>query len=66
MVEAMRSVAGDDPVNLIRWEPDPVILKIVMGWKGNFDCSRALGMGFVADSSFEENVRYFLEDDVRK
>ncbi len=65
MVEAMRRVAGDDPVNLIRWEPDLDLQKIVMGWKGRFNPARALQLGFLADDSFEDNVRYFLEEDVQ-
>lgn len=65
MVEAMRRIAGDGAVGLIRWEPDPEIQKIVMGWKGRFNPARALQLGFVSDSSFEDNVRFFLEDDVR-
>ncbi|MGI9463113.1 MAG: NAD-dependent epimerase/dehydratase family protein, partial [Aestuariivirgaceae bacterium] len=64
MVEAMRRVAGDDPVNLIRWEPDEELQKIVMGWKGHFNPARAIELGFVSDDSFEDNIRYFLEDDV--
>ncbi len=65
MVEAMRRVAGDDPVDLIRWEPDLELQKIVMGWKGRFNPAKALRLGFVSDTSFEENVRIFLEDDVQ-
>jgi hypothetical protein len=64
MVEAMRRVAGDTPVNLIRWEPDPVLQRIVLGWKGLFNPAKGLRMGFVRDDSFEDNVRYFLEDDL--
>ena len=64
MVEAMRRVAGDGPVNLIRWEPDPVLQRIVLGWKGRFNPAKGLRMGFVRDESFEDNVRYFLEDDL--
>jgi len=66
MVEAMRRVAGDEPVNRIRWEPDTELQKIVLGWKGRFDPSRALSLGFVRDESFEDNIRYFLEDDIQK
>ena len=62
-VEAMRRVAGDEPVNRIRWEPDPVLQAIVNGWKGRFAPEKALALGFVADDSFEDNVRFFLEDD---
>ena len=65
MVEAMRRVAGDDPVNLIRWEPDLELQKIVLGWKGYFDPAKALRLGFRSDNSFEDNIRYFLEDDVQ-
>lgn len=64
MVEAMRRVAGDGPVKLIRWEPDPDLQRIVLGWKGLFNPAKGLRMGFVRDASFEDNVRYFLEDDL--
>ena len=64
MVEAMRRVAGDAPVNRIRWERQPEVEAIVGGWKAHFDPARALAMGFVRDADFEEHVRYFLEDDV--
>ena len=66
MVEAMRRVAGDAPVKLIRWEPDPVIQKIVLGWKAYLNPAKGLAMGFKADDSFEDNLRYFLEDDVER
>jgi nucleoside-diphosphate-sugar epimerase len=63
MVEEMRRVAGDAPVNLIRWEPDPEVQKIVLGWKAHFNPVKALNLGFVRDDSFEDNIRFFLEDD---
>ena len=65
MVEAMRRVAGDDPVNLIRWEPDETIQSIVLGWKAHFKPAKALRLGFVSDESFEDNIRFFLEDDIQ-
>lgn len=66
MVEAMRRVAGDGPVRLIRWEPDPEIQKIVLGWKAHFNPQKALKLGFKADANFEDNIRFFLEDDVAR
>ena len=65
MVEAMRKVAGDEPVSRIKWEPDQRILDIVLGWRPNIDPQKALAMGLTADTSFEDNVRYFLEDDIQ-
>ncbi|NNE21976.1 MAG: SDR family oxidoreductase [Rhizobiales bacterium] len=65
MVEAMRRVAGDDPVNLIRWEPDETIQNIVLGWKAHFKPEKALKLGFVSDETFEDNIRFFLEDDIQ-
>ncbi len=64
MVEAMRRVAGDEPVNRIRWEPDAQLQAIVLGWKAHFNPAKALRLGFKRDESFEDNVRYFLEDDI--
>lgn len=64
MVEAMRRVAGDEPVMRIRWEPDLELQKIVLGWRGRFNPAKALKLGFVSDESFEDNIRFFLEDDL--
>lgn len=65
MIEAMRTVAGDEPAGHIRWEKDQRILDIVMGWRPNVNPQKALALGLTADGSFEDNVRYFLEDDIR-
>jgi len=66
MVEAMRRVAGDAPVKLIRWERDPEVEQIVLGWKAFILPAKALKLGFVADADFEDNLRYFLEEDIER
>ena len=66
MVEAMRRVAGDAPAGLIRWEPDRSVQNIVLGWKAHFNPAKALALGFVRDDSFEDNIRFFLEDDIER
>ncbi|NJN78119.1 MAG: hypothetical protein HC803_07105, partial [Saprospiraceae bacterium] len=42
MVEAMRRVAGDAAVNLITWERDPEVEKIVLGWKAFIDAQKRI------------------------
>jgi nucleoside-diphosphate-sugar epimerase len=63
MVEAMRRIAGEDAANRVKWERDPALEAIVLGWKAKLDPAKALALGFTADESFEDNIRYFLEDD---
>jgi nucleoside-diphosphate-sugar epimerase len=65
-IEALRKVAGEKAVKLIRREPDPTIQRIVAGWPQNFDARRAIELGFRADSSFEEIIRIHLEDEPGK
>jgi nucleoside-diphosphate-sugar epimerase len=65
-IDALRKVAGDKAVRLIRREPDPTIMRIVEGWPRNFDAKRAFGLGFRADKSFEEIIRIHLEDEMQK
>lgn len=65
MIEAMRAVAGEEPVARIRFEPDERIRAIVSGWRPFINPQKALALGLTADTSFEDNVRFFLEDDVR-
>jgi D-erythronate 2-dehydrogenase len=63
-IEALRRVAGDKAVRLVRREPDPVIMKIVAGWPRAFDARRALALGFRADASFDEIIRIHIEDEL--
>jgi nucleoside-diphosphate-sugar epimerase len=63
-IEALRSVAGEKAVALIRREPDETIMRIVAGWPTRFDASRAEGLGFVADKSFEDIIRVHMEDEL--
>jgi D-erythronate 2-dehydrogenase len=65
-IEALRRVAGEKVVKLIRREPDPTIQRIVAGWPQNFDARRAAALGFRADSSFEEIIRIHLRDELGK
>ncbi|ELX8379748.1 D-erythronate dehydrogenase [Providencia vermicola] len=60
MIDALRDVAGQDAVDLIRFEPDEAINRIVASWPGKFDISRALGLGFRADGSFADAIRSFI------
>jgi nucleoside-diphosphate-sugar epimerase len=62
-IEALRRVGGEKAVKLIRRQPDPVIQRIVEGWPRNFDPRRALALGFRPDPSFDDIIRYHLEDE---
>jgi len=63
-IEALRRVAGERAVALIRREPDEVIARMVQGWARGFDARRAKELGFVADASFDELVRAHVEDEL--
>jgi nucleoside-diphosphate-sugar epimerase len=63
-IEALRRVAGEKAVKLIRREPDPMIAKIVSGWARDFDTSRAASLGFTAEKSFDEIIRVHIEDEL--
>jgi nucleoside-diphosphate-sugar epimerase len=63
-IEALRAVAGEKAVQLIRREPDPKIIKIVDGWPYNFAPERALALGFRAEASFSEIVQAHIEDEL--
>jgi len=63
-IVALRRVAGDKAVALIRREPDATIAGIVAGWPRRFDAARALSLGFRADDSFEAIIRIHVEDEL--
>ena len=63
-IDALRKVAGDKAVALIRREADETIMRIVAGWPTKFDTGRAEGLGFKADKSFEDIIRVHIEDEL--
>jgi D-erythronate 2-dehydrogenase len=62
-IEALRRVAGERAVRLIRHEPDESIMRIVGTWVAALDATRARRLGFTAESSFDEIIRVHLEDE---
>jgi D-erythronate 2-dehydrogenase len=64
MVAALRRAGGADVAARIRWEPDPAIQSIVDGWPRAIRAARAEALGIRADSSIDEIVQAFIEDDL--
>ncbi|MEM8790123.1 MAG: D-erythronate dehydrogenase [Pseudomonadota bacterium] len=64
MVETMRRMVGDAPCDLINWERDPRIEAIVLKWVSHLNPAKALSLGFKNDEGFEDNLRFFLEEDI--
>jgi D-erythronate 2-dehydrogenase len=63
-LEALRRVAGEQAVRLIRREPDESIMRIVQTWAPALEATRALRLGFAAESSFDEIIRVHIEDEL--
>lgn len=65
MVAALEKLSSRETVQLIRWQPDPVVERIVGSWPGRWDVTRATAMGFSCDKDFEAIVRAYIEDDLK-
>jgi nucleoside-diphosphate-sugar epimerase len=63
-IEALRKVAGDKAVNLIRREPNEMVMRMCEGWAPGFEAKRARELGFTAESSFEEIIKVHIEDEL--
>ena len=64
MVAAVRRAGGEQAYTRIRWEPDPLIQRIVSGWPQALAAPRAAALGFTADNGIDEVVQSFIEDDL--
>jgi len=63
-IEALRRAAGQKAVDLIKLQPDAAIAKIVHGWPRNFDPARAIDLGFTSESSFDEIIQVYIDEDL--
>jgi D-erythronate 2-dehydrogenase len=63
-IAALRRVAGERAVRLIRHEPDESVMRMVRSWAAALDATRALRLGFRAEGSFDEIIRVHIEDEL--
>jgi nucleoside-diphosphate-sugar epimerase len=64
MVAALGGVAGPSAVARIRWQPDPLVQRIVGSWPARWDVARASALGFRADPDFEGVIRAYVADEL--
>ena len=64
MLRTLERVAGPDVVAKIRFERDAAVERIVASWPGRFDPSRALALGFRADTDFDSVVRAYQQESI--
>jgi D-erythronate 2-dehydrogenase len=62
MVASLERVAGPGVARRVRWETDPRIDRMVRGWPGNGDNSRARSLGFPADDSIDTIIGRHMDD----
>ncbi|MEC9151797.1 MAG: D-erythronate dehydrogenase [Pseudomonadota bacterium] len=64
MVDALTDVAGLAISDRIDFKPDADIRAIVSGWPMKFAANRGRDLGFEADSSMQEIIEAFIEDEL--
>lgn len=60
MLESLEEIGGPDVVQRVRFEPDPMIERIVGGWPSQFSSARATNIGLKADADFRSVINQYL------
>jgi nucleoside-diphosphate-sugar epimerase len=63
-IDALRGIAGDSAVALIKRVPDAGIQRMVGAWAPGFVADRAVALGFVAEKNFDDIIRVHIEDEL--
>lgn len=61
-IEALRSLAGEEAVRLIRRGHDAAVERIIAGWASDYEATRARDLGFVAESNMEEILQAHIDE----
>jgi D-erythronate 2-dehydrogenase len=62
MVASLERLAGPEAARRVRWASDPSIERMVRGWPGDGDNTRALSLGFPVDESIDAIVRQYMRE----
>ncbi|MEO8850052.1 MAG: D-erythronate dehydrogenase [Casimicrobiaceae bacterium] len=65
MVAALRAAGGNGAVQLVRWQRDDAVERIVGSWPATWDVTWARSLGLTADADFDAIVRAYVEDELR-
>jgi nucleoside-diphosphate-sugar epimerase len=59
-LDALAQISGAETAKLVRFEHDPAIERIVLGWPARFETDRANRLGFRSDTGIEAIIRAHL------
>ena len=62
MLDALARLSDDATVARVRFKPDETISRIVTSWPGALDNTRALHLGFLADSNFDNFIHQHIAE----
>lgn len=62
MLEALEKVASKAAVDLVQWQEDKTIQRIVQSWPVQVEAKYAESLGFKADENFESIIQAHIED----
>jgi nucleoside-diphosphate-sugar epimerase len=62
MIQALRHVAGEKVADLVRFEPDASIARLIGSWPAHFNCQRTQSLGLIADPSYENIIEQYISD----
>jgi len=65
-IESLKRVAGNEIAKLIKYKADPQIQKIVGSWAKDLEAKRATNLGFKAENTFDDIVKIYIEEDLKK
>lgn len=64
MVHALRAVAGDAVAARVKFERDPFIEKLMLGWPPAFSADFGKSLGMRADTDYANVIRAYIEDEL--
>ncbi|XP_075979128.1 D-erythronate dehydrogenase-like [Anticarsia gemmatalis] len=66
MVKALKTVAGEKVASLVSFKRDETLARINAIVPSKFDNTKALKLGFYVDTNFEDVIRMYIRDDLKK
>lgn len=63
MIDSLAHITNSEVTSLISYEPDAFLQSIVLTWPPHFNTLRADQLGFVSDTSVEEIIRSYIEEE---